>query len=249
MFYYLFTIEYDGTDFCGWAKQKGQKTIQGEIERAINLVTRNSHYRVVGASKTDSGVHAKDQKAWIELDFKPNILGFLNALNRALPLGIKIRKANQIEKTFRVRNCIKKVYHYQISLKPKSVFSNRYWFFSNQDYDLRKLEQALNLFIGEHNFKNFSGLKGKELDTINTIRKIDLIFLKQENDDIIIVFEAKGFIRYQIRSIVGVCLAYSCGKITLENIKNVLDLKEEKLPYMANPEGLILYEINYEFDS
>ncbi|QBQ08108.1 tRNA pseudouridine synthase A [Spiroplasma gladiatoris] len=249
MYYYLFTIEYDGTDFCGWAKQKNQSTIQGEIETAISVVARNSVFRVVGASKTDSGVHAKDQKAWIELNFKPNISGFLNALNKALPLGIKIKEAIQIEKNFRVRNCVKKVYHYQISLKPKNVFLNRYWFFSNLNYDLKKLDQALNLFIGEHNFKNFSGLKGKELELINTIRKIDSISVKQENDDIIIIFKAKGFIRYQIRSIVGACLAYACGKTTLEIIKNVLDLKLEKLPYMANPEGLILYKINYEFDN
>ncbi|AOG60788.1 tRNA pseudouridine synthase A [Spiroplasma helicoides] len=245
MFYYLFAIEYDGTDFCGWAKQKHQSTIQGEIEKAISIVARNSTFRIVGASKTDSGVHAKDQKAWVELDFKPNLEGFLNAMNSCLPIGIKINKIEAIEKSFRVRNCIQKTYHYQINLAKPNVFLNRYYFQPKFKIDIEKIKIALKLFLGEHDFINFSGLKGKELELIETKRKIDSIECVLEKDIFKIIFKAKGFIRYQIRSIVGACIAYSQGKTTLEEIQMALDCKRDKLPYMANPEGLTLYKIEY----
>ncbi|AGR41583.1 tRNA pseudouridine(38-40) synthase TruA [Spiroplasma taiwanense] len=245
MNYYLFTIEYDGTDFYGWAKQKNQPTIQGEIEKAISKVARNSKFRIVGASKTDSGVHAKDQKAWVELNFKPNILGFLSALNKTLPLGITIKKIKEINKDFRVRNCRKKTYIYVIKLKETNVFENRFYFFANYEINVFKLKEALDLFIGKHNFLNFSGLKKQELEMIETIRTIDFLNLETFKNKLNITFQAKGFIRYQIRMIMGACLAYSRDKITLKDIKDTLELKRQKLPFIANPEGLTLKKIDY----
>ncbi|AGR42453.1 tRNA pseudouridine(38-40) synthase TruA [Spiroplasma diminutum] len=245
MYYYLFTIQYDGTDFCGWAKQKGQKTIQGELEKSIFRVARNSSFRIVGASKTDSGVHAEDQKAWVELNFKPNKIGFLNALNRSLPLGIKVIEMQEIEQSFRVRNCKQKTYEYKINLGEDNVFENRFLFYPKQKLDINKLKESLNLFIGEHDFYNFSGLKEDEKELIETKRNIDYIETTLDNNIFIITFKAKGFIRYQIRMIVGACIAYSSNKISLEQIKAVLKQKEGKLPFIANPEGLILKKINY----
>ncbi|ARU91113.1 tRNA pseudouridine synthase A [Spiroplasma clarkii] len=180
MNYYLFTIQYDGTDFCGWAKQTKQRTIQGEVETAISQVTRNAQFRVVGASKTDAGVHAVDQKAWVELEFSPNLPGFLNGLNSALPVGIKITKIEPIKPEFRVRNCQQKTYHYQINLDTPNVFENRYYLQPKFKFDQNKLNEALQLFVGTHDFFNFSGLKEFELAAINSIRIIDSIRLKEE---------------------------------------------------------------------
>ncbi|AUM62966.1 tRNA pseudouridine(38-40) synthase TruA [Spiroplasma monobiae] len=245
MYYYLFTIQYDGTDFCGWAKQKGQSTIQGELEGAISRVARNSIFRLVGASKTDSGVHAFDQKAWVELNFQPNVEGFLKALNSSLPLGIEVTNIEEIRKDFRVRNCKEKTYEYKINVGKNNVFENRYYFLPKKQLNLIKLEEALNLFVGTHDFYNFSGLKKEETELIETKRTINSIETKIEEDIFTITFKGKGFIRYQIRMIVGACIAYSLDKIDLYKIKNVLALNEEKMPYIANPEGLMLKKINY----
>ncbi|ALD66815.1 tRNA pseudouridine(38-40) synthase TruA [Spiroplasma cantharicola] len=245
MYYYLLTIEYDGTDFCGWAKQNRQRTIQGEIEKSIAKVAKNSIFRLVGASKTDSGVHAEDQKAWVELNFKPNIDGFLKALNRSLPLGIQVKDMNPIKKEFRVRNCKEKTYEYRINLGKNNVFENRHYFLAKNFLDIKKIKEALNLFVGNHDFLNFSGIKIEEIDLIKTKRKINSIECQLNDDIFFITFKAKGFIRYQIRMIVGACLAYSLGKITLDKIVNVLKLREAKMPYIANPEGLILKKITY----
>ncbi|WP_339033982.1 tRNA pseudouridine(38-40) synthase TruA [Spiroplasma endosymbiont of Cantharis rufa] len=245
MYYYLLTIEYDGTDFCGWAKQNRQLTIQGEIEKSIAKVAKNSIFRIVGASKTDSGVHANDQKAWVELNFKPNIDGFLKALNRSLTLGIQVKDMIPISKEFRVRNCKEKIYEYKINLGKNNVFENRYYFLPKNSLNILKLKEALSLFVGNHDFLNFSGLKNEEVDLIKTKRKINSIECDLNNDLFLITFKAKGFIRYQIRMIVGACIAYSLNKISLKKIINVLELKEEKMPYIANPEGLILKKIIY----
>ncbi|AHI53274.1 tRNA pseudouridine(38-40) synthase TruA [Spiroplasma culicicola] len=245
MYYFLFTIEYDGTDYCGWAKQVGQSTIQGQLEKAIAQVAPNSHYRVVGASKTDSGVHARDQKAWVELDFNPNLTGFLNAINKTLGKAIYIKDAKIIEKDFRVRSCIQKTYHYNINIGKDNVFINRFMFDYKKQMDVNKLKEAFNLFIGEHDFLNFSGLKGKELDLIETRRKITSIEVIEKEDKIKIIFKAKGFIRYQIRMMVGAALAYNENKIDLKTIEAVLDLKHQRLPYNAKPEGLVLEKIDY----
>ncbi|WP_338984865.1 tRNA pseudouridine(38-40) synthase TruA [Spiroplasma endosymbiont of Diplazon laetatorius] len=245
MFYYLFTIQYDGTDFCGWAKQNGQSTIQGEIEASISRVARNSIFRVVGASKTDSGVHALDQKAWVELNFQPNVEGFLKALNRSLPLGIQVTNVEEINKDFRVRNCKEKTYEYKINVGSNNVFENRFYFLPKKEINLEKMKEALNLFVGEHDFFNFSGLKKEETESIATIREIKSIDSFLQDDIFTITFKGKGFIRYQIRMIVGACLAYATGKIDLKKIKNFLELKQEKMPFIANPEGLLLKKINY----
>ncbi|QEH62293.1 tRNA pseudouridine synthase A [Spiroplasma chinense] len=245
MNYYLFTIEYDGTDFCGWAKQKGQSTIQGEIESALSRVARNSTFRVVGASKTDSGVHANDQKAWVELDFKPNLPGFLKALNNALPLGINIKNAKEIEQSYRVRNCIQKTYHYNLNFGDDDVFKNRYWFKPKYHIDLDKLTDCLELFVGYHDFKNFSGLKGEEFNIIESKRIVDEIKIVTIGELVKIVFKAKGFIRYQIRMMMGAALAYATGKTDLNTVKDVLNCKREKLPFMAEAKGLTLYNIQY----
>lgn len=245
MYYYLLTIQYDGTDFCGWAKQKGQSTIQGEIESAINRVARNSTFRLVGASKTDAGVHANDQKAWLELNFQPNSLGFLTALNNALPRGIKIISMVAIDQSFRVRNCVQKTYHYNINLKTQDVFLNRYYFQPKRPLDLKKLKTALELFVGEHDFTNFSGLKDFELTSINPVRAINSITLTEVEGVLKIEFKAKGFIRYQIRMIVGAALAYATNKVDLTKIKAALLRTGSKLPFMAKPEGLTLFAIEY----
>ncbi|WP_339020703.1 hypothetical protein [Spiroplasma endosymbiont of Atherix ibis] len=108
-----------------------------------------------------------------------------------------------------------------------------------------KLKEALNIFIGTHDFYNFSGLKIEEKQLIETKRTINSIETNLEKNIFTITFKAKGFIRYQIRMIVGASIAYSLDKTNVQKIDNVLNGKEEKMPFIANPEGLILKKIDY----
>jgi len=243
--HYVFTLEYDGTDFCGWAKQSNQKTIQGALEKAIFKVTKGTSFRLVGASKTDSGVHAKDQKVWIELDFKPIFPGFIRAINSSLPLGIMIKDFESVDVSFKVRNCKEKIYKYIIKTNKRSVFEDRFYYVPKRPLNFDKLNEALKLFIGEHDFINFSGLTKSEAEVINTKREIKDVTLKFSKDMYTIEFVAKGFIRYQIRMILGAAFAYALNKIEKSDIIEVLSKEANKLPYIADPRGLILYKITY----
>jgi len=245
VYYFLFTVQYDGTDFCGWVKQKNQVTIQGEIEKAITLVAKNSYFKLIGASKTDAGVHALNQKVWVALNFNPNISGFLRAINKILPISIRIMEMKVIKKEFKVRDCVKKTYHYQINLETEGILKNRFYFQPNYLIDVKKLKKVTKLFLGMHDFINFSGLKKADLKIIESKREITAINLKVKNKVLIIEFIAKSFIRYQIRMIVGALLAYNLNKITIQNIKDALECKRTKLPYIANSKGLTLFSIEY----
>ncbi|AKU80239.1 tRNA pseudouridine(38-40) synthase TruA [Spiroplasma turonicum] len=244
MFYFLMTISYDGTDFCGWVKQKNKKTIQGELESAISKVAPNSLFKLVGASKTDSGVHALDQKVWVELNFNPNIEGFLKAINKTLPIGIKILAMESIPKSYRVRNCKYKIYKYSISFNNLDILTNRFsCYIQKNHFDFNKLKEALNIFIGQHNFINFSGLTYLESQTINPIRKVDDINVLMNDNLIEVFFKAKGFIRYQIRMIMGASIAHALNKVSLKDIIDTLNMKKNKLPYKAEACGLMLLKI------
>ncbi|ASP28681.1 tRNA pseudouridine synthase A [Spiroplasma corruscae] len=246
MYYFLLTIAYDGTDFSGWAKQKNKSTIQGELEKAFLKVAPNSELRLVGASKTDAGVHAFDQKVWVELSFSPNISGFLLALNKTLPIGIKIVSMSKINKEYRVRNCKYKIYKYSISNDNLNILKNRFYVYIPKQLSYRIMKKALSFFVGKHNFINFSGLTIEESKIINTVRTIQKISFIKKKNNIYIYFKAKGFIRYQIRMIMGAVIAVGLGKINLDNIKDVLDLKKIKLPYKAEAKGLALVKVvNY----
>ncbi|WP_339022628.1 tRNA pseudouridine(38-40) synthase TruA [Spiroplasma endosymbiont of Crioceris asparagi] len=240
----LLTIEYDGYDFCGWAKQNKQKTIQGELEAAIFVVLKTKDFKTLGASKTDSEVHAEDQKVYLELPFKPQLISLKNSVNKALPISIKIKDIKEISPDFKVRHCKEKIYNYIFYKKEPGIFQNRYGVYIN-NFNFQKFWEALKIFEGEHNFLNFAKISRSNLGKIKTIRTINQISFKETENEFICEFFAKGFIRYQIRMIVGAAIAYAQELITIEQIKAVLLLEEPKLKYIAPGKGLILKKIFY----
>ncbi len=239
------SIQYDGTNFSGWVKQTNKKTIQGELESAFSKNAKLP-VKLLGASKTDAGVHALDQKVWIELDYTPNLTGLKNTLNKALPNQIFINSIINVDNNFKVRNVKEKTYIYRLRFEKYDVFRQYYTYFWNlPKFELSKLKEVLNLFVGTHDFLNFSGLKINEIDKISPIRTINDIQTNILDSELEIIFKAKGFIRYQIRTIMGCVFAYLNNKISLQVIKETLELKHPKLPYIADAKGLTLISIDY----
>ncbi|AGY41227.1 tRNA pseudouridine synthase A [Mesoplasma florum W37] len=250
MFKFLLTLEYDGSDFHGWIEQPKTSTIQGELNKAISRVTKNAVFKTIGASKTDTGVHAIDQKVLLDLGFNPKLDLFKKAINKALPETIKVRSIEEVKKDFNIRDVLYKEYSYTINDKEYNILSNRFelnWDFGEIDID--KLQNIFNLFIGEHEFKLFSGLNHKELDSnkITTIREIESINVKRALDKVVITFKAKGFIRYQIRMVVQSALnCYLNKKISADEIKEKLQGKGNKPPFNAPAKGLKLNKIVFK---
>ncbi|ATQ35315.1 tRNA pseudouridine synthase A [Mesoplasma entomophilum] len=247
MFKFLLTLQYDGSDFHGWIEQPNSSTIQGELNKAINKVTKSTKFKTVGASKTDTGVHAIDQKVTLDLEFNPKLELFKKAINKALPETIRISSIEKIENNFNIRDVLYKEYSYTVNDGQYNLLTNRFelnWNFGQ--IDVKKMQSIFDLFVGEHDFKLFSGLNGKELEVnnIKTIRNIESIKVVRVDDKVIINFKAKGFIRYQIRMIVQSALnCYLDKKISAEQIQEKLQGKGTKPPFNAPAKGLKLNKI------
>lgn len=246
MYCFLLTLSYDGSQAKGWVIQNNQRTIQGELNKAIKKVIKTNDFKTLGASKTDAGVHAKAQKVLLTCNFNPTKLDyFVFALNKALPSDIKILDFCSVDSSFNVRQAKTKIYTYTINDGAYDVFQARYQLqWEHGIIDLEKLQNILNLFVGTHDFKLFSGLSTQEIIEMKTIRTIDAITVARIDSKVVITFVGQKFIRYQIRMIVGAALsAYLNKKITQIEIQIKLKGIGDKASIVIEPNGLCLEKI------
>ncbi len=244
--WYKCVISYDGTAYSGWQFQPHASTVVGMLQDRFHSVFKIA-IKITGASRTDASVHAYGQVAafYVDLDIAPAKL--IKVWNKALPGDIVIREITTLpEKTNLLCNVQQKTYHYHFSMIQPLAFWHRYCYFIDRDIDLEKLRQALQVFVGTHDFRSFcTGYDMKS--TIRTIDSVDLEFVEQYQAYRITV-RGPGFLRYMIRRIVGACLEVSFRKnMTIECL--VVALKkcnpEQALPN-APAHGLCLYEIQYK---
>jgi tRNA pseudouridine38-40 synthase len=243
---YQIIIEYIGTNYVGWQKQKKGKSIQGTIEKALSK-TLKSNIKINGSGRTDSGVHAWAQSA--NFIFKNKIkdnFKFLNTINYFLKNNsisiINLKKRNL---NFHARHSAKKrCYQYIIfnRIGKLSINANRSWLIKKK-LDLKKIKKAINYLKGKHNFSAFRASSCSAKSPIKTITKAEI---KKKQDKIMITFESKSFLQKQVRSMVG-CLKYvGEKKWKPEKIKLIINLKKRKLcAPPAPPEGLYLKRVFY----
>ncbi len=242
----LLTLEYDGYDYSGWVKQKNARTIQGELERAFFGICQQPIW-TLGASKTDAGVHACYQKVLVKIPFQPrNIAFFIKKISKSLPININIKGYRVVADNFSVRTTKLKEYVYTINDHAYDLTNHRYELKVDELLNIKKLHQISQVFVGEHDFAYFSGVKkGEEITTRRIIKKI---YVKRNKaKKIEIHFIAKGFIRYQIRMLTQNILACYWGKISLEQLTKNLNYPPvgQTTKYCAKPYGLCLKKIKY----
>ena len=259
---YKIIIAYDGTDFHGWQQQIKDITIQSCIKKAFEK-TFNTPAHILAASRTDSGVHALGQVARVrtELDMDPEKLKLV--WNRVLPKSILIRS---IQKISEEHTCVEtsnvdddfhpfhnvdhKIYYYHLFLKRPLPFVARFgWHYDFiDDVDFKKFEDALQIYVGEHDFASFCKLEKN--DNRTTIRRIDKIYLKKLNKFNILRIEVKGksFLRFQIRRMVGYALDVARQpKLSLDHLKNILKNPNPKQTLLkADASGLCLRKVVYK---
>lgn len=238
------TLEYDGTNYYGWQKQKELKTIQGEIEEAIELVTKE-YCEVTGSSRTDAGVHAKGFVANFKTNSKVPPAKFREALNVKLPEDIVIIKSEQVEDDFHARYCAKgKTYEYYIlnSEVPSALMRNQMYHYK-YDLDIDAMKIAAKQFIGTHDFAAFktqgSSVKG-------TVRTIFDVKVEKEEKVIKISVSGDGFLYNMVRIIAGTLVDVGLEKIEPEDIPNIiLSGKRELAGKTLQPNGLFLLNVEY----
>ena len=243
---YLAVVSYRGTGFCGWQKQTVSKlpSIEVTIEDVMSRIL-SSETKIYGSGRTDAGVHALGQTFHFDSNKDLDVNKFAHSLNELLPKDIRILSVEKVSDDFHARfNAKSKTYLYKIrNKKVGNPFSSDLEYTLGQKLDVEKMVEASKLFVGEHNFQNFTS---KEEDEQKFSRNIWEIDIKSEKDNIEILLKGNGFMRYMVRMIVGNLIQVGLGKKTSLDIKKALENKERKpSSYKAPAYGLYLKEVEY----
>jgi tRNA pseudouridine38-40 synthase len=247
MKFYKIIVSYDGTDYQGWQEQKDVPTIAGKLKKTF-IKAFEHDVSIVGASRTDAGVHALGQVARIRTNLELNASKLMKVWNNGLPQNILIRSCQEVDQIFHpMKNVLQKTYFYHFFLERPLPFNSRYGWYFRWDVDLEKLSKCLKVFEGTHDFRSFS--TGYEMES--TIRTIDKIELKYTSDlGYRIEVKGKSFLHHMIRRVVGASLEVaSRPKLKIEYLKECLEERDsEQILPNADAKGLMLYNIEYSND-
>ena len=238
-------IEYDGTFFHGWQKQKEDRTLQEEIEKAIRVMT-GKNIVVTASGRTDAGVHALGQTANFLCDTKITPEAFLRGLNSLTSAEIVIKECTLVDNDFHARYNVKsKTYMYRILNRPVPVaLCRQYAWFISKKLDIDAMDAAMLHIIGTHDFKAFEGTGSPRTSTVRTTISAGIEQLEQGY--ISLEFKGNGFLRFMVRNITGTLVDVGLGKTTPDDFLGILDSRDRNLAgTTAPPQGLCLMKVEY----
>ena len=236
-------LEYDGTAYQGWQVQENRLTIQGVIEDRIFKIT-GEQSRVIGASRTDAGVHALGQVAAFRTESRFDPETIKKALNALLPQDIRVLDASEVDDLFNPRDsAVKKSYFYIIAnQRESSAFIYRYAWLVQQQLNLKPMIDAAQVLIGTHDFSSFKGTGSN----IKKFWEMDFMTSSIKGEFIKIRIEANGFLRHMVRNIVGTLVEIGRGRFSADRIQEILKSHDRKLAGPTAPaRGLFLERIVY----
>lgn len=220
----MLVVAYDGTDYHGWQFQPGVPTIEGELNKALRELL-GEEVSVIGASRTDSGVHALCNAAVFDTDTKIPAEKLSYALNQRLPEDIKIQRSMEVVSDFHPRHCkSRKTYEYRIlNCEFPLPIKRRYSHFTYVHLDVEKMQKAADYLVGEHDFKSFCAA-GAVTET--TMRTIYTLLVERQEKEIIIRVCGNGFLYNMVRIIVGTLIEVGRGSYAPERVKDILESKD-----------------------
>lgn len=240
-------IAYDGTEYNGWQAQPGKVTVEGVVSKALSDFLREE-ITLIGASRTDSGVHARGNVAVFDTNTMIPAEKICYAINRYLPWDIRVLNSVEVAGDFHPRKVnSKKTYEYKILNRNISIPTERlYSYFVYYDIDIKAMQEAADYLIGEHDFKSFCSVKTQVTDTV---RKIYQLKVEKEGDTIKITVIGNGFLYNMVRIIVGTLIEVGRGVKAPRDMDKILKGLDRRLAGPTAPaHGLTLIGIEYDKD-
>ena len=240
----MLTVAYDGTAYSGFQVQENAKTIEGELNRCLSGLF-SEDIKVIGASRTDAGVHALCNVAVFDTNARMPGEKISYALNQRLPEDIRIRRSKEVEADFHPRRCeSRKTYEYRIINSQFPLPTKRlYTHFTYIPLDIIRMQAAALYLVGEHDFKSFCSIASQAETTVRTIYDLQV---KQEGEEIIIRVTGNGFLYNMVRIIAGTLIEVGKGRWEAEYVPDILNALDRTAAGPTAPaRGLML--TNYEF--
>jgi len=235
-------LTYDGTDFSGWQRQPKKRTVQGVVEEALARVA-GRHWPVIGAGRTDAGVHALAQAASVQGDIRLKPAVLLKALNAVLPEDVRLLSAKSAPADFNARrSALSKLYRYRLYLRPVlPPFLRRYVLHWPYPLDIEAMSRAAGLFVREDDFSAFSSNR-----FLTPIRRVMRSELRRRGPELHYLVEANGFLKYMVRAMAGTLLEVGRGRLAPEKVEELFRKRQRTLSSPTVPSrGLWLVRVAY----
>jgi len=234
-------VEYDGTNYSGWQRQINSNSIQDEIEKALKIIFKEE-IRIIGSGRTDSGVHALNQVFHFKTLIAPDLYNLKKSLNSLLPEDIAVKNLSIVNDNFHARySATKRTYLYLISRR-KNVFLDRFSWTIFSDLNVNALKEIQSLVFGKRDFTSFCKAEG---EVTNKICNVSYSRWFDKKDFLLYFISADRFIHGMVRGIVGMMIEYAKSKLSLEEVKHIIDGKKRNIIW-APSKGLILYNVEYK---
>ena len=244
------TVAYDGTNYCGWQVQPNGITIEEVLNKAICTLT-GEEIAVIGASRTDSGVHAMGNIAVFDTGSRIPAERFSYALNQRLPEDIVVTKSEEVSLDWhpRYQNSLKTYEYYILNTKTPVPTKRLYNCFVSFDLDVNRMRQGAQYLLGEHDFAAFCCIRTNAKTTVRTVTDLQIQQNPLKPEEITIRITGNGFLYNMVRIIAGVLIRVGRGFYEPEKVLELLEGRERKKEAVtAPPQGLCLMEIVYEND-
>lgn len=243
------TIAYNGAHFFGFQKQPELKTVQGELERVLNHIHRKEGTKIFvsGSGRTDAGVHAKRQVIHFDTPFQMDGASWKRSMNGLLEPSLRVIDADIVEDAFHARySAVAKTYHYyfHVGVPDDSVFDyDTIAYLPWEHLDLDVMSQVIQEFEGKHDFTAFCRVDNDR----NPNKEIFQAEMKQIGEKrYCLIFHGTGFLRYQVRTMVGTVIDFGRRRQKCTTISEILESKDRnKAGFTAPPEGLYLMKVEY----
>ena len=239
------TVAYDGTNYCGWQVQPNGITIEEVLNKTLSKLT-GEDICIIGASRTDSGVHAMGNVAVFDTKTTIPPERIAMSLNQRLPEDIVIVKSEEVAADFHPRYCnCSKTYEYHIINTRIPIPTKRLTnYFVSYNLNIDDMRKAATYLVGEHDFASFCNVRTNVESTVRTVTALDIL---QNGDEITVRITGNGFLYNMVRIIVGTLIRVGRGFYKPEQVKEILEAKERTAAGVTAPaHGLMLMQIDYE---